>query len=82
MKRRWGSFVNKNKVILNPNLIHVPKDCIDYVIVHELCHARYKNHDKKFFNFLDEKYPKWEKAKEKLERMGALVGRRLEVKFY
>ena len=36
MKRRWGSFVNKKKIILNPNLIHMPKDCIDYVIVHEL----------------------------------------------
>lgn len=73
MRRRWGSFVNKDKIILNPKLIHVSKDCIDYVIVHELCHMRYKNHDKKFFNFLDEKYPGWEKVKEKLEIMGALI---------
>ena len=67
MKRRWGSFVNKDKIILNPKLIHVPKDCIDYVITHELCHVKYKNHDKKFLQFLDEKYPKWEKVKDKLE---------------
>lgn len=73
MKRRWGSFVNKNKIVLNPKLIYMPKDYIDYVIVHELCHMKYKNHDKKFFKFLDEKYPKWEKVKEKLEAMGAMV---------
>ena len=73
MKKRWGSFVNKQKILLNPNLIHVSKDCIDYVIVHELCHMRYKNHDKKFSGFLDEKYPKWEKVKDKLETIGAHV---------
>lgn len=73
MKKRWGSFVNKDKIILNPKLIHVSKDCIDYVIVHELCHMRYKNHDKKFFGFLNEKYPKWEKTKEKLEAIGVHI---------
>ncbi len=73
MKRRWGSFLNKKKVLLNPKLIHMPKDCIDYVITHELCHMRYKNHDKKFFALLYEKYPKWQKTKEKLEEIGALI---------
>lgn len=73
MKRRWGSYLNKDRIFLNPKLIHMPKDCIDYVIAHELCHMRYKNHDNKFFGFLDKKYPKWEKVKERLETMGALV---------
>lgn len=67
MKARWGSFLSKEKIFLNPKLIHTSKDCIDYVIVHELCHMRYKNHDKKFYSFLDEKYPGWKKVKEKLE---------------
>lgn len=73
MKKRWGSFIGKNKVALNPKLIYVSKDCIDYVITHELCHARYKKHNKAFFAFLDKKYPKWEKVKEKLEAMGSLI---------
>lgn len=73
MKKRWGSFANKEKIILHPKLIHVSKDCIDYVIVHELCHMRYKNHDKKFFTFLEEKYPKWEKVKSKLEMVGVNI---------
>lgn len=73
MKKRWGSFVSKEKIVLHPKLIHVSKDCIDYVIVHELCHMRYKNHDQKFFAFLNEKYPRWEKKKEKLESVGVHI---------
>jgi len=71
MKKRWGSFINQEKIILNPKLIHTPKECIDYVITHELCHLEHKNHSTNFFKLLDEKYPKWEKAKEKLEVIGA-----------
>lgn len=73
MKLRWGSFLNKDRIFLNPKLIHTSKDCIDYVIVHELCHLRYKNHNAKFWKFLDEKYPKWEKVKEKLEMTGSMI---------
>lgn len=66
MKRKWGSFKGAT-VTLNPLLIQASKDAIDYVITHELCHVRYKNHDKKFWAFMDEMYPGWEKVKEKLE---------------
>lgn len=71
MKKRWGSCVEKRKILLNPKLIRVSSSCIDYVITHELCHVRFKNHDKKFFAFLDEQFPHWENVKEKLELQGA-----------
>jgi len=67
MSRRWGTFINKDKICLNPKLIHASKDCIDYVITHELCHVRYKNHNKMFWKFMEEKYPNWVKVKDKLE---------------
>lgn len=67
MLKRWGSFVNSSKIVLHPALIQAPKQCIDYVIVHELCHLRYKNHNKYFYALLNAKYPKWEKVKELLE---------------
>jgi hypothetical protein len=73
MDKRWGSFLKSNKIILNPKLICVTKDCIDYVITHELCHSKYKNHDKNFFRLMGEKYPNWQKTKEKLEIMGASI---------
>lgn len=67
MPKRWGSFVSKKKIILNPKLIHASKDCIDYVITHELCHMKFNNHSKLYWNFLNQKYPNWDKVKEKLE---------------
>ncbi|MEA3249639.1 MAG: SprT family zinc-dependent metalloprotease [Patescibacteria group bacterium] len=66
MNRRWGSYL-RGKVILNPALIRASKDCIDYVIAHELCHTQHKRHDKPFYNSLDRMYPGWQKVKEKLE---------------
>lgn len=74
MQKRWGSFLENGKVVLNPKLIHTSRDCIDYVIVHELCHVKYKNHNKLFYTFLKKKYPKWEKVKEKLETIGVQTG--------
>ncbi len=67
MPKRWGSYTKDKSISLNPLLIHASKDCIDYVITHELCHMKYKNHDKNFYKLLNSKYPKWEKVKEKLE---------------
>jgi predicted metal-dependent hydrolase len=67
MTKRWGSFIGKRRIILNIALIHTSKDCIDYVITHELCHFFHRSHDARFFRLLGEKYPNWEKVKEKLE---------------
>lgn len=73
MDKRWGSFLNKDKILLNPKLIGVSKACIDYVITHELCHMKYKNHDKRFYKLLEEKFPGWEKIKDKLENYFGLI---------
>ena len=67
MARRWGSYIKGERIILNPLLIHAPKDAIDYVITHELCHMKYKNHDNKFYMLLESKFPNWQKTKVKLE---------------
>jgi predicted metal-dependent hydrolase len=67
MPKRWGSYIKGERIILNPLLIQAPKEAIDYVITHELCHMKYKNHDTKFYLLLDTKFPGWRKTKEKLE---------------
>lgn len=68
MDKRWGSFLNKDKIFLNPRLIGASKECIDYVICHELCHIKYRDHDTKFFKLLEQKCPGWQKIKDKLEQ--------------
>jgi len=69
MNKRWGSFFEKSRIILNPQLIHAPKYCIDYVIAHELCHVRYKKHNNNFYKYLAEVIPDWEERKERLEQV-------------
>ncbi len=68
MKNRWGSCTPQGKIILNTSLIRAPRICIEYVIIHELCHLVYKNHTKDFYSLLATEMPSWEKWKVKLER--------------
>lgn len=49
MKSKWGSINCKGLMKLNLSLIHTPPQCIDYVIMHELCHLKYQNHKKEFY---------------------------------
>jgi hypothetical protein len=67
MKTRWGSCSKDAKITLNPELVAASKECIDYVITHELCHLKQHNHGRAFFNLLTAVMPDWEKRKEKLE---------------
>jgi len=67
MKKRWGSLSDKGTITLNTDLIRAPKECIDYVVTHELCHLKYHDHSPEFYKLLDSILPGWEKIKHKLE---------------
>lgn len=71
MKKRWGSCDQKGKIKLNIELIKAPKPCIEYVMVHEICHLTYLNHSKDFYKLLDKHYPNWRKIKNRLEHFMA-----------
>nr|WP_132015669.1 SprT family zinc-dependent metalloprotease [Hydrogenispora ethanolica] len=67
MKKRWGSLSKKGTMTLNTDLVKAPKECIDYVLIHELCHLKYHDHSPEFYKLLDSMFPGWEKVKHKLE---------------
>jgi predicted metal-dependent hydrolase len=69
MPTRWGSCTPKGKIILNPELIKAPKGCIEYVIIHELCHLVHHNHTQKFIDLKTKEMQDWEKWKMKLEKL-------------
>ena len=52
LKSRWGSCSHKNNISLNMKLIALPKEMLDYVIMHELVHTRVRNHGKNFWKEL------------------------------
>ena len=67
MRTRWGSLSKSGNLTLNPVLIQAPRECIDYVITHELSHLRYHNHGAEFYKLLERIMPDWEKMKHRLE---------------
>lgn len=68
IQKRWGSCTKLGNITLNVNLIKVPVNCIDYVIIHELCHLKYLNHSPKFYRLLDKYSPNWRQLQEKLNK--------------
>ena len=69
MQKQWGSCSAKGNLMLNRHLIKAPKDCIDYVILHELCHIKVHNHSEQFWRLLTQVLPEWKEVKAKLDGM-------------
>ena len=72
MRKQWGSCSAKGTLMLNPHLIKAPKECIDYVILHELCHIAEYNHSERFWRLLTSVMPHWQEVKSKLDGMAEL----------
>ena len=71
MKNRWGSCTPQGKIILNPELIKTPGLCIDYVIIHEMCHLVHPSHSKSFYELQENLNPAWKRWKNKLESVSS-----------
>lgn len=69
METRWGScLVKKKMVTLNKRLLEVPRNCIEYVVMHELCHFIHPNHSKQFYSFMTMLMPDWKERKLYLDK--------------
>lgn len=69
MEKRWGSCSRAGRITLNPELIAAPKECIDYVITHELCHLKEYNHNKAFYRLLGQVMADWEQRRRRLNEL-------------
>ena len=75
MEKRWGSCLAKKKTISpNKRLIEASRNCIEYVMMCELCHLMHPNHSRQFYSFLTMLMPDWRNRKVYLdERAGYWV---------
>jgi len=56
-KRQWGSCSEKNILSFNTMMMKLPQDMIQYIIVHELAHIKYKHHQKSFWKLVEKYIP-------------------------
>jgi len=70
MKTRWGSANKPNLSIrLNTELARKPRECLEYIVVHELAHLVVPDHSPAFFALMDKVMPNWTTLKNQLNRL-------------
>ena len=73
MQTQWGNCSPTGMLTLNPYLVKAPTQCIDYVILHELCHLAEHNHSERFYYLMSQVMPDWEKRKNYLDGMAVRI---------
>jgi predicted metal-dependent hydrolase len=68
LAKRWGSCSPNGHLLLNVDAVKLPVGCIDYLLMHELCHRRVPHHGRKFWRMLEACMPDWERWRERLGR--------------
>jgi predicted metal-dependent hydrolase len=76
MTTRWGSCGPRNDINLNWLLAFTPPEVLEYVVVHEICHIRYRNHSPQFWGLVARHLPEYGSARVWLKQRGAELLRR------
>lgn len=66
IKYAWGSCSSNKNITINLKLMAYSKEAIRYVILHELCHIKYMNHSKKFWELVKSYMPNYKEVKKEL----------------
>lgn len=69
MSKRWASYTNGGRIILNVDLVRASPALIDYVICHELAHGFHADHGQGWQNLLSTIMPNWETRESRLEAL-------------
>ena len=72
-KTRWGSCTSQGNLNFNCLLMKAPKEVLDYVVVHELCHRKEMNHSKAFWDYVESVMPDYKVHRAWLKEPGALL---------
>lgn len=67
-KSVWGSCSSNRKITINQNLMMYSRKAVEYVVLHEVCHLKYMNHSKKFWEMVERYMPDYKEAEKELKR--------------
>ena len=79
MTSRWGSCGPRNDLNINWLLAFTPESVLEYVVVHELCHIRERNHSPAFWSLVSEHLPGYSNERRWLKAHGASLIHRFSV---
>lgn len=67
-KSVWGSCSSNKKITINQNLMMYSRKAVEYVVLHEVCHLKYMNHSKNFWNMVEKYMPDYKDAEKELKK--------------
>ena len=67
MQTKWASISTNGSITLDLDLLHLPKELGEFVIVHELVHLLVPNHGRVFKSFMHAYLPDWETREKQLQ---------------
>ena len=68
IKTAWGKCSSARKITINQDLVMYSRKAVDYVILHEICHLKYMNHSKNFWNMVEKYMPDYKDAEKELKK--------------
>ena len=71
LKNRCGSMTKEGSININVNLLKAPEDVIDYIILHELCHFKIKEHSHHYWDHVLKYMPNYQEKIEWLKASGS-----------
>ena len=70
MKTKWGTCnPDARRIWVNLELAKKPKECLEYIVVHEMVHLLEHHHNERFIALMDDMLPKWRSLRDDLNRL-------------
>jgi predicted metal-dependent hydrolase len=70
VRTKWGSCNSQTGAVrLNTELARKPKECLEYIVVHEMVHLLERNHGDRFVKLMDRYMPRWQFFRQKLNQI-------------
>jgi len=70
MKTKWGACnPDARRIWVNLELAKKPKECLEYIVVHEMVHLLERHHNERFITLMDDMLPKWRSLRDDLNRL-------------